>query len=331
MSGRIVPASASSIRRAAGLLSAGKLVAFPTETVYGLGADAGNGEAVPEIFVAKGRPADHPVIVHLPDRRQLDRWAREVVQPAAALADAFWPGPLTLILPRKNGVLDAVTGGQDSVGLRVPSHPVARALLDAFGGGIAAPSANRFGHVSPTTAAHVAADLGDAPAMILDGGACEVGIESTIVAFRGDVPLLLRPGAIGVGELERVLGRTPKRPDGAAPRVPGSLAAHYAPRTPASLVRADALRAELAHLVERDEQVAVLARTLPRPDDFDGVWIIGKRNAGDYARELYAHLRALDAANADAILIEAPPDDPDWLAVRDRLTRAAQGEDDDRD
>jgi L-threonylcarbamoyladenylate synthase len=331
MSGRIVPASASAIDEAARLLSAGRLVAFPTETVYGLGADAANAGAVREIFAVKERPVDHPVIVHIPGRHHLDRWASALSSDAAALADAFWPGPLTLILPRASNAVDHITGGQDTIGLRVPAHPVAHALLVAFGGGIAAPSANRFGRVSPTTAAHVAADLGDAPAMILDGGSCDFGIESTIIGFRGDDALLLRPGAIGVAELARVLGRVPQLPDGAVPRVSGSSAAHYAPRTPASLLRADALRAELAHLIERDERVAVLARTIERPDDFDDVWINGGRNAADYARALYANLRALDAANADAILIEAPSDDAEWLAVRDRLTRATQGEDDDRD
>ena len=331
MNGAIAPADVEAIERAARLLAAGKLVAFPTETVYGLGADAKNDAAVREIFTVKGRPVDHPVIVHIPGRAHLAHWTGDVSKEAAALAEAFWPGPLTLILPRARGVLDSITGGQDSVGLRVPSHPVARALLDAFGGGIAAPSANRFGRVSPTTAAHVAADLGSAPAMILDGGACEVGIESTIVAFRDSAALLLRPGAISVAELARVLGRSPQSADGAAPRVSGRLAAHYSPRTPASLLPVDALRAELAHLLERDERVAVLARTIARPDDFDGVWIAGHRDVIDYARDLYANLRSLDAANADAILIEAPPDDAPWLAVRDRLTRAAHGEDDDRD
>ncbi|HEY4137043.1 MAG TPA: L-threonylcarbamoyladenylate synthase, partial [Casimicrobiaceae bacterium] len=315
MNGAIVPADVDAIERAAQLLAAGKLVAFPTETVYGLGADAKNDVAVREIFAVKGRPVDHPVIVHIPGSAHLARWTREVSKDAAALAEAFWPGPLTLILPRAKDVLDSITGGQDSVGLRVPSHPVARALLDAFGDGIAAPSANRFGHVSATTAAHVAADLGSAPAMILDGGACEVGIESTIVAFRDGAALLLRPGAISVAELAHVLGRSPQPADGTAPRVSGSLAAHYSPRTPASLLPVDELRAELAHLLERDERVAVLARTIERPDDFDGVWIAGHRDVIEYARDLYANLRSLDAANADAILIEAPPDDAAWLAV----------------
>src|SRR5438067_5257146 len=331
VSANVVPASAAAIAEAARLLSAGKLVAFPTETVYGLGADAANEDAVREIFAAKGRPADHPVIVHIADARELPGWVGAVPNGAALLAQAFWPGPLTLVLPRAPAVSGVITGGQDSVGVRVPSHPVARALLSEFGGGIAAPSANRFGHVSPTSAAHVAADLDGAPAIILDGGSCDVGIESTIVGFRGDDAVLLRPGAIGIDELARVLGHAPHEPDSAAPRVSGSRTSHYAPRTPASLLRADALRAELAHLIERDEAVAVLGRTIERPDDLTGVWIAAPRGDADYARELYANLRALDAANADVILIEAPPDDPAWLAVRDRLIRATSGEDDDRD
>ena len=194
MSAGILRATAAAITEAAARLRAGELVAFPTETVYGLGADAGNAEAVRRIFAAKGRPADHPVIVHLARAGEAADWARTLPDGARRLATAFWPGPLTLILPRAAHVCDLVTGGQDSVGLRVPSHPVARDLLVAFGGGIAAPSANRFGRISPTTAAHVAEDLGGAVAVILDGGACAVGIESTIVAFTEDEPTLLRPG-----------------------------------------------------------------------------------------------------------------------------------------
>ncbi len=330
-SGTIVPASSAAISHAVALLRDGRLVAFPTETVYGLGANAADPAAVRRIFAAKGRPADHPVIVHLADERSLGDWAREVPAGARALAAAFWPGPLTLILPRAEGVHDFVTGGQDSVGLRVPSHPVARALLREFGGGIAAPSANRFGHVSPTTAAHVTADLGERVALVLDGGACDVGIESTIVAFRGDVPVLLRPGAVGVDELARVLGRPPAVAEADAPRASGTLASHYAPRTPASLLPPDVLRAELAQLTARDELVAVLARTLSPPDDFDGVWIAAAMDPAAYAHDLYAHLRTLDAADADVLLIEDVPASAAWLAVRDRLTRATHGEDDDRD
>lgn len=321
----------AAIERAVARLRAGELVAFPTETVYGLGADARSPEAVRRIFAAKGRPVDHPVIVHLYDTGLLTEWTTAVPEGAWKLAAAFWPGPLTLILPRDARVEDAVTGGQDSVGVRVPAHPVARKLLAAFGGGIAAPSANRFGRISPTTAQHVASDLGDAVAMILDGGPCDVGIESTIVAFVGDEPLLLRPGAISLSEIFRALGRAPRARNAVSPRAPGTLPSHYAPRTPATLVPPDALHAEIAQLAERDELIAVLARTVAQPDDFTGIWINAPESAAAYAHDLYANLRALDAANADAILIEAVPVDDAWLAVHDRLTRATHGEDDDRD
>ena len=331
MTGRIDAPTAVAIACAVDHLRAGRLVGFPTETVYGLGADADNPDAVRAIFAAKGRPADHPVIVHLYDTSDLPRWARAVPEGARKLAAAFWPGPMTLILPRAPGVPDIVTGGQDSVGLRVPSHPVARALLHAFGGGVAAPSANRFGRISPTTARHVADDLGDAVAQILDGGACAVGIESTIVAFVGDVPVLLRPGGIDARDLHRALGRAPGAADAAAPRAPGTLASHYAPRTPADLVGADTLRAEILQLGARDESVAVLAHTVARPADFAGVWLRAPADAAAFAHDLYANLRALDAANADVILIESVPDDEGWLAVRDRLERATRGVDDDRD
>jgi L-threonylcarbamoyladenylate synthase len=331
MTGRIDPPTADAIACAIDHLRGGRLVGFPTETVYGLGADAGNPDAVRRIFTAKGRPADHPVIVHLYDTGDLGRWARSVPQGARRLAAAFWPGPLTLILPRAPNVADVVTGGQDSVGLRVPAHPVAQALLRAFGGGIAAPSANRFGRISPTTAQHVADDLGDAVAQILDGGACAVGIESTIVAFVGDVPVLLRPGGIDAHDLQRVLGRAPEVAGDAAPRASGTLVSHYAPRTPADLVGASALRAELLQLGARDESIAVLARTVARPSDFAGVWLRAPADAAAFAHDLYANLRTLDAANADVILIEGVPDDDAWLAVRDRLERATRGLDDDRD
>jgi L-threonylcarbamoyladenylate synthase len=331
MTGLIDAPIPAAIASAVDHLRAGRLVAFPTETVYGLGADAGNPDAVRRIFAAKGRPADHPVIVHLYDTAQLGQWARSVPEGARKLAATFWPGPLTLILPRAPNVADVVTGGQDSVGLRVPAHPVARALLRAFGDGIAAPSANRFGRISPTTAQHVADDLGDAVAQILDGGACAVGIESTIVAFVGDVPVLLRPGGIDARDLQRVLGRAPDVAGDAAPRASGTLVSHYAPRTPADLVDASALRAEILQLGARDESVAVLARTVARPSDFAGVWLRAPADAAAYAHDLYANLRTLDAANADVILIERVPDDDGWLAVHDRLERATRGMDDDRD
>jgi L-threonylcarbamoyladenylate synthase len=328
---RLVRSDADSIALAVRLLREGGLVAFPTETVYGLGADARNADAVRRIFAAKGRPEDHPVIVHVEDLRAAERWAANMPEDARALARAFWPGPLTLIVPRADDVLDAITGGQASIGLRAPAHPVARALLAAFGGGIAAPSANRFGHVSPTTAHHVANDLGDAVDLILDGGACDVGIESTIVSFTTATPMLLRPGGIALDAIAAVLGCMPAARDAAAPRASGTLASHYAPRTPASLVASDALLAELAQLAERDERVAVLAFRAAPPEPFDGVWIHAPDDARDYARTLYANLRALDAANADTILIEQVPAASAWVAIRDRLARASSGETDDRD
>ncbi len=330
MTARILRADRAAVTRAARMLSEGLLVAFPTETVYGLGADAGNVAAVARIFEAKKRPADHPLIVHVGDLDAAQRWA--VLSPqAVALAEAFWPGPLTLIVPRAAHVHDIVTGGQSSVGLRVPSHPVAHALLKEFGNGIAAPSANRYGHVSPTTARHVADDLGDGVDLILDGGASGIGIESTIVALTTEVAMLLRPGAIGADAIAAVLGGPLAQGDSSAPRASGTLASHYAPRTPAHLVEPDVLRAELAQLEDRDERIAVLARTAEMPEAFDGVWLTAPLDAADYARSLYANLRELDNAKADAILVECVPDETAWAAIRDRLARATTGVDDDSD
>jgi L-threonylcarbamoyladenylate synthase len=327
MTSRIAAPTPASLAIAAQHLRRGELVAFPTETVYGLGADAGNADAVHRIFAAKERPSDHPVIVHLASPAHVDRWAREIPEAARKLAAAFWPGPLTLILPRASHVGDAVTGGQDSVGLRVPSHPVAQQLLAAFaaagGSGIAAPSANRFGHVSPTTAQHVADDLGDSVAMILDGGACDVGIESTIVAFADDEPVLLRPGGIGIDDLARVLGTVPRAPDASAPRASGTLASHYAPHAQLRLIAPDALLREIAGMKSRGERSAVLAHTVARPASFSGAWVASPRSASRYAHDLYANLRALDAPGVAAIVVESVPEGPEWLAVRDRLTRAA--------
>ena len=334
MSARIRPATGAggpAIDEAARLLAKGELVAFPTETVYGLGADASNPAALTRLFEAKRRPADHPVIVHVTGLEQALRWSSSMPAGARALAGRFWPGPLTLVVPRGPRTPDAVTGGQPTVGLRAPSHPVARALLEAFGGGIAAPSANRFGHVSPTTAKHVADDLGDAVALILDGGPCDFGIESTIVAFDGDLPLLLRPGAVGADAIAGVLGRAPVEGHPSAPRASGTLPSHYAPRTAASRVPHSSLRAEIAQLAERDERVGVLAFDPDAPEDFDGVWIAAPRDPARYARALYANLRRLDAAAVDMILIEDVPAGIAWEAVRDRLMRATAGIDDDRD
>src|SRR5215471_14246359 len=317
----IVPPTAENIDRAAALLRSGKLVSFPTETVYGLGADARNADAVRRLFAAKRRPVEHPLIVHLADVSALARWARAVPGQAQALAASFWPGPLTLILPRAATVPDAVTGGQDSVGLRVPSHPVAQALLTRFaalgGDGVAAPSANRFGGISATTAQHVADDFGDEVALILDGGPCRHGIESTIVGFTGPEPELLRPGALGLEQISRILGRAPVAAGAAAPRAPGRLATHYAPRTPARLMPREELLAALGRLGSPAGHIAVLAHSVTQPPLFEGTWF-----DAPYAHDLYANLRALDARAADEIWIETPPDGPEWSAVRDRLRRA---------
>lgn len=315
--------SAPAIVRAAALLRAGEVVAFPTETVYGLGADARNPSAVRRIYELKGRPPGHPLIVHLASDRQLDAWARDVPPAARRLAERFWPGPLTLVLPRADGVPDAVTGGQESVGLRVPSHPVARALLTEFGDGIAAPSANRYGHVSPTRAAHVREEFGDSLPLVLDGGDCEVGLESTIVACLDGEPQLLRPGRIGLGEIEAVVGRVRRAAQGEGPRAPGTTRSHYAPATPVRLVSTR----ELAGV--RDADVAVLARSAA-PAAFGGVhWIDAGDAPARYGHELYANLRRLDRSGARAILVEAPPADEAWEAIRDRLQRAASRGDDD--
>jgi L-threonylcarbamoyladenylate synthase len=325
----IVVPTPENIEYAARLLRAGELVSFPTETVYGLGADARNADAVRRIFTAKGRPADHPLIVHIADATMLTHWARAVPAAARALAKAFWPGPLTLILPRGPAAGDVVTGGQDSVGLRVPGHPVAQALLAGFaalgGEGIAAPSANRFGRVSATTAQHVADDFGQEIALILDGGPCRHGIESTIVAFADDEAVLLRPGAISVAQLARVLGRTPAAADAASPRAPGTLETHYAPRTPARLMPSSELTAALGQLARPGAHIAVLAHSVAQPPLFAGAWFDAPTHDTAYAQQLYANLRALDALAADEIWIEAPPDGPEWHAVRDRLRRATHG------
>jgi len=327
----VVDATEETIARAAALLRAGGVVAFPTETVYGLGADALNPAAVARVFEIKGRPLDHPVIVHLASADELGAWAHTVPEPAARLAAAFWPGPLTLILRRAAHVPDAVTGGQDTVGLRVPSHPVARALLEAFCGaegerrfsGIAAPSANRYGRISPTAAAHVRADLGDAVELILDGGAAELGIESTIVDLSGEAPLLLRPGAIAAAELERVLGAPPRLPDARAPRAPGRHAAHYAPRAKLRLVKRVAMLEALAS--HKGQRIGVLALEVTVPRLAVALQRVVPAVPARYAHELYANLRALDTQNVTQILVEMPPQSPAWAAINDRLARATRG------
>lgn len=307
------------IDAAARRLRAGGLVAFPTETVYGLGADAANAAAMARLYAVKGRPAAHPVIVHFADAGRALTWARDVPEAARTLAARYWPGPLTLILKRAREVGDFVTGAQDSVGLRVPAHPLALELLDAFGGGLAAPSANRFGRVSPTTAQHVHADLGSDVDLVLDGGPCGVGIESTIVDLSRAAPVLLRPGGICAADLERVLGVPILAPDAEAPRVSGGLPSHYAPRTPARLVDAAGLEAGIAQFGAR---AAVLA--FGAPDDRVDFWLRMPDDPEACARKLYASLRELDATGSAILLIESPPDASAWRAVLDRLRRAAR-------
>jgi L-threonylcarbamoyladenylate synthase len=319
----IVPADEQSIARAAALLRAGEVVAFPTETVYGLGADAMTPDAVARIYALKGRPAAHPVIVHLADAAGLDEWASEVPAAARDLAAAFWPGPLTLVLKRAPHVPDAVTGGQPTVGLRVPSHPVARDLLAAFGSGVAAPSANKFGRVSPTLAEHVFADFAAAVPLILDGGATSIGIESTIVDLSGERPRLLRPGGVPAAAIEEKLGEALAAPDEAAPRAPGTLPAHYAPKAHVRLVkRVEMLDALASH---KGRRLGVLALEVKVPRLNPLLQRVVPAIAAHYAHELYASLRALDAQHVDLILVETPPASAAWAAVHDRLARAARG------
>jgi L-threonylcarbamoyladenylate synthase len=315
----------SELSRAVAVLRAGGLVAFPTETVYGLGADAENPAAVRRIFEAKGRPAAHPVIVHLADAVQLANWAREVPEAARRLARKFWPGPLTVILRRASGVSDVVTGGQDTVALRVPAHPLAQQLLARFGGGIAAPSANRHGRVSATTAEHVRREFGAAVDCVLDGGEARIGIESTIVDLSGGHPALLRPGWITAAEIEQALGMPLRAPAENAPRAPGTLAAHYAPQTPLTLVEGRLLPEFAATLMRQGKAVAVLALSEARALRPGLQWIAAPREAAGYAHELYSNLRTLDAARCDSILVEQPPLAPEWAAINDRLARAAAG------
>ena len=314
------------VQQAAGLLAAGELVAFPTETVYGLGARADDDAAVAKIFHAKGRPADHPLIVHLAEPGAAERFARELPAVAQRLIDAFWPGPLTLILPRREAIGAAAAGGQSSIGLRCPSHPVARALLAAAQqlgvAGVAAPSANRFGRVSPTQASHVADEFGDA-LMVLDGGACELGIESSIVDCSRGRPVLLRPGVLTRARIEAVAGEPLQAPDADAPRASGTLAAHYAPNAKLRLMSQQMLTSALQLLGDQPLKLAVYSRGVPL-GAVSGVRHRRMPSRPDQAaHELFAVLRELDAEGVQLIWVEEPPADPAWDGVRDRLLRAA--------
>lgn len=323
----VLGTTTADIADAAHRLRNGELVSFPTETVYGLGADAANELALARIFQAKGRPADHPLIVHLGDALQIKDWARDIPDTAWQLARTFWPGPLTLILQRAPHVSDRVTGGQNTIGLRVPDHAVALALLREFGGGIAAPSANRFGRVSPTLAEHVIAELGAAVDAVIDGGPTPVGLESTILDLSTTPPRILRPGAITTADLTVVLGDlSTSEATTAKPRVPGSLSAHYAPATPLQLAATPLSNEEILRFCAASRQCAVMSlqappSTLPRHCH----WIKMPDQADEYARALYAQLHLIDRGHRGSTLIELPPDTPAWEAARDRLHRAAAG------
>lgn len=325
----------AAIEQAAQRLAAGGLVGMPTETVYGLAADAGNASAVSRIFTAKGRPSDHPLIVHIPPaeagdwRASVAQLAHSVPDFAVALMAAFWPGPLTLILPRRPEVAAVAAGGQDSVGVRCPAHPVAQALLVAARAqgvlGVAAPSANRFGRVSPTTAAHVAeefAGLGDEQLLILDGGACPVGIESTIVDCSRGHPVLLRPGMLTAAQIEAAAGQPLRERDEAAPRASGTLESHYAPRAKVRLMPGEQIQAALDVLGQDAKHIAVYTRTTQRAARA----VVQRRMPADAAacaQELFAVLRELDATGVKLIWVETPPEGAEWDGVRDRLQRAA--------
>ena len=335
--------AAAAITTCAGALKAGDLVAFPTETVYGLGADAGNDLAVANIFAAKGRPGDHPLIVHVDDVQQgaagVAHFAADVPAFAQALMRSFWPGPLTLILKRRAGTGDAAAGGQNSIGLRCPAHPVAQALLHACHGlgvmGLAGPSANQFGRVSPTTAAHVLGEFGER-LLVLDGGACTVGIESTIIDCTRGAPVLLRPGAVTPEQVRAACGQRVLMPEEAAtldntraPRASGTLEAHYAPKAKLRLMDARALQTALNVLgsdIDRAGTVmAVYSRVVLRSPSAKVLRRRMPDDAATTAQQLFAVLREFDAQGVKLIWVETPPPSQDWDAVRDRLQRAAAG------
>lgn len=312
-------------------LQRGELVAFPTETVYGLGADAGSDDAVARIFEAKGRPSDHPLIVHVADAAAIGQFATGVPPFAQRLVDAFWPGPLTLILPRREGRATAAAAGQASVGVRCPAHPAAHALLRACAAaqpavhGLAGPSANKFGRVSPTTAAHVQSEFGE-DLLVLDGGPCDVGIESTIVDCTRGQPVLLRPGMVDVPQLEAACGQPVLRAQDLpqqAPRASGTLEAHYAPRARVRMMDARALQTALDVLGPQARHIAVWSRALLATP---AAGVLRRRmpdDAGETARQLFAVLREFDAQGVQLIWIETPPPEPAWDGVRDRLQRAS--------
>jgi L-threonylcarbamoyladenylate synthase len=314
------------IQKAVQLLKRGKLVAFPTETVYGLGADAKNPEALAKIFHAKGRPIDHPLIVHLADSVQLTDWVRDVSPIGLTLAEAFWPGPLTLIFKKAPHVLDIITGGQDTIGIRMPNHPIAKRLLKEFGTGLAAPSANRFGRISPTTALAVQEELQSSVDLVLDGGQCDVGVESTIIDVSGENPVILRPGIISKAQIESVLEQPIQKQQQNSPRVSGSHTSHYAPLTKTYLIETKNIPSFIDNLKPEDLPMAFLlikTKFLPR-EQVDCIAM--STDPKIYAHDLYSTLRELDKKHYKQIIIESVPAmNGDWDAIRDRLSKASLG------
>ncbi|GAA4038652.1 L-threonylcarbamoyladenylate synthase [Nonomuraea soli] len=317
-------ATTDDIETAADLLRAGGLVAFPTETVYGLGANAEDPAAVARVFQAKGRPPTHPLIVHLAGAEHLADWAAEVPASARLLAEHFWPGPLTLVLRRGRRVSLAATGGLETVAVRVPDHPIALSLLSSFAGGVAAPSANRFGSVSPTTAGHVRAELGEAVDFVLDGGPCQVGVESTIVDATGDAPSILRPGGVTREDLEAVLGRALAVHSTSRVRVPGQHPSHYAPRARVVLVEPEKVIIEAELAQELGHRVGVLLPPALADAAVKAHAVVAvPASTTAYARGLYGFLRELDQRGCDLIVASLPVEEGLGLAIANRLLRAA--------
>lgn len=322
----------SIIEQAIKLLKDGKLVAIPTETVYGLGADARNPDALQKIYVAKGRPSSNPLIIHLPSPDAIVDWAIDIPKEAELLANAFWPGPLTLILKKHPSVPSIATGGQDSIALRIPNHPLTLALLKGFGSGIAAPSANRSGRISPTTAEHVREELGDKVDLILDGGPCQVGIESSIVSLLNDTPIILREGSISASQMSTVLGKAVLSRSEIAKlqasetlvHVPGESSSHYAPSKPLYLVEKQQWMDTLQQIFEKKQNVDVISFSKSSFEHPQVVqWLEAPLNPEWFAQQLYGVLRRFDNSRSDCIVVEMPPQKESWFAIIDRLQRAS--------
>ena len=310
------------IDAAAAILRDGGLIGLPTETVYGLAADATNDTAIKKVFQAKGRPADHPVIVHIASMDHLTYWAADISQNALRLAQQFWPGPLTLIFKRQPHVSDLITGGQETIGIRFPAHPMAKAVINALGNGVVAPSANRFGRISPTCATDVIEELGDKVDLVLEGGLCHIGIESTIIDCHSQTIRILRHGMLNANQINMTLASPLSTNHQNVPRVSGALASHYAPLTPVQLIPSDQLNQTIVERLARQQQVAVLACQQHKMHD-DVHWFAMPQQPQQYAQCLYQKLRAADHLQVDVILVESVPQQAAWTAIQDRLYRSS--------